>query len=237
MWELLVVLTPIALIDSLSVVPVAIAPMVFLLGQKRPLAGALAFIAGIVAPYFPIGVAIAFGLDSLFVPLQDYAADLLVRKPHTYELLIQLVLGILMVVLGHRICSSRGRKRAAAQEPPMSPWLAFTVAALISLSGIWGALPYFAAVAQILRADLTAAGSLVALFYYNVAFTLPLFAIIALRAALGPEAEGWLARLSRFLARWGKRVIVILLIGLGAVLIADAVGWFFDFPLLPIGTG
>jgi hypothetical protein len=38
---------------------------------------------------------------------------------------------------------------------------------------------------------------------------------------------------ARFLKRWGKQLLFFGLLGLGVVLVVDAIGWFFGFPLLP----
>ncbi len=55
MLELFATLTSIALVDSLSVIPVAMVPLALLLGGRRPLAGSLAFIGGILATYLLFG--------------------------------------------------------------------------------------------------------------------------------------------------------------------------------------
>ena len=65
MIDLLLVLAPIALVDSTSLVPLCIVPMAVMLGGEKPLATSFSFIAAIVLTYLPFGVLLLFGLDSI----------------------------------------------------------------------------------------------------------------------------------------------------------------------------
>ena len=97
-----------------------------------------------------------------------------------------------------------------------------------------GAFPYFAAVDQILRFDVDIGFAFVALLYYNAVFLLPLAALLVLRALLGARADRLFAWLAPALARWGHRLIVVVLLAIGLVAVADAIGWFLGYPLLPL---
>ena len=55
-----------------------------------------------------------------------------------------------------------------------------------------------------------------ALAYYVGLFVLPLMALIAIRAWAGRHADAIFAAINGFLESWGRRVIIILLLGLGA---------------------
>jgi hypothetical protein len=50
----------------------------------------------------------------------------------------------------------------------------------------------------------------------------------------GTRADPLFSALKNFFDRWGKRLVSFGLYCLGAVLVADAVGWFTGFPLLQI---
>jgi hypothetical protein len=49
--------------------------------------------------------------------------------------------------------------------------------------------------------------------------------------AQSEEVFGWVGAVSE---RWGHRVIVGALVLIGAVLVADGIGWFLGYPLLPV---
>jgi hypothetical protein len=96
-----------------------------------------------------------------------------------------------------------------------------------------GAFPLFAAVDQILRAEPGTLEKVLAIFAYNVIFIAPLCGVVLLRVGLGEKGEPLVERIRDFVGAWGHRLIVWGLIILGAVLVLDAIGWFFDRPLLP----
>jgi hypothetical protein len=115
----------------------------------------------------------------------------------------------------------------------MTPFRAFSVAAGLTLIGLPGALLYFAAIDQILRADLTALGIVKAVLYYNVVYLLPLMLIILSRRLLGTRVDPIFRAVAHFFERRGKQLIFFALLGVGVVLATDAVTWFLGFPLLP----
>ena len=59
----------------------------------------------------------------------------------------------------------------------------------LTLAGVPGALPYFGAIDQILRADLALLPSLLALLFYNLVFLLPLATIVLVRVLLPKRSE------------------------------------------------
>lgn len=236
MIELIVTLVPIALIDSLSVVPLTIVPMALLLGGRRPVTGALAFIAGIVLTYLPFGVLLLFGLDALFDGLAARFSEWWSSEPDLGEVVLEIVVGLAMVIFGHGLCRRGSKRKSGESRSGMTPVQAFTLAAVINVSGFWGALPYFAAIAQILKADLSTGGILGAILLYNLVFALPLFSFLLLHLLLGEQAQRWFANAADFTTRWGGRVVTILLIGLGFVLIIDGIAWLYGVPLVMGGA-
>ncbi len=234
MLQLLIVLTPISLLDSMSAAPLFIVPLAVLLGGCRPLTRSLMLVAGIVVTYLPFGVLLLFGLDAVFDQVTEKLARFWNEEPDTLDLLLQLMIGGAMLAFGYRLA---GRRESRADKPPaegMTAGQAFVLAAVLNLTGMWGALPYFAAIDQILRADLNPGGMLLAVVYYNLVFVVPLLAFIALRYALGARGDRLFQAATDFLTRWGRRLIMVILTLLGSVLVADGVGWFLGMPLLPV---
>jgi len=52
------------------------------------------------------------------------------------------------------------------------------------------------------------------------------------RAAVGDRLQGVFDAVSAFFAAWGPRILVVVLVVLGAVLAADGIGWFLGKPLM-----
>lgn len=235
MTAVLLVIVPIALLDSTSMIPISVAPMAVMLGGQRPVLTTSGFLLGVFATYVAGGVGLLFGVQALLERLAP-ALERWYYEPNDVELGIQLVLGLVMVAFGWWLANSRtGKGERGAGQPGFTPWQAFALGVTLVIVGLPGAVPYFGAVDQILRADLDAGGALLALLGYNVAFILPLASLLVVRLALPNESETIFKKVADLADRWGKRLIVAVLLIVGAVLAADAIGWYFDSPLLPVG--
>ena len=233
MLELLLIVTSISFLDSISMIPLCIVPLTILFGGNRPQLSSLMFITGIVITYFPFGLLLLFGLDMIFDWLTTTMKEFLSKEPDTLDLVLQLVIDIVMVIFGYRITATRDSSVDESTTASITPRPAFMLGAVLNMTGMWGALPYFAAIDQILRADLDAVGMVLILAYYNLVFIVPLLAFIGLRYALGRKTDRPFQRMARFFTRWGRRLIVLILFGLGVILIVDGISWFMGMPLLP----
>ncbi len=234
MISLLLVLAGIALVDATSIVPIGIVPLAALLGGPRPVLGAVAFLAGIFAVYLLCGVVILLGLNVLVDAIGPTFARLW-NEPLAVELAIQIVLGVVLVVFGWRLARRRGERAATEPAGPVAPGRAFSLGAVLTLVGMPGAVPYFGAIDQVLRADLSPTGTATALVVYNVVFLVPLASLLLVRVAVPTRSEAIFAGVAAVAERGGRALIVALLALLGLVLAADGVGWFLGSPLLPVG--
>ncbi len=233
MLGLLVVLGSLALLDSLTVLPLAIPLQLAFLSSSRPHAACAAFMAGLVAVYLPIGVALALGLDAILDRVEP-ALQALIHHPGTIDLVLQLALGTAMLVFGWKLARSREGEEDDAGGAGVSPGGAFAMGAGAMLVGLPGALPYFAAVDQILRFDVDGVAAVGALFYYNAVFLAPVAALPLLRALLGERVDPLFERLAPRVKRGGHWLIVAILGTLGAVAVVDAIGWLLGRPVLPL---
>jgi hypothetical protein len=235
MIPLLYALTPISLIDSLSLLPFAVVVLAVLLSGPKPYLSSVSFLLGVVLSYFAAGVLIVFGLGEL---LQGVTGGIVhwFNNPRAIDYILSMVVGIALILLGYRWAIARRkraeRKQASAQ---MIPGSAFVLVAGATIAGIWGALPYFAAIDQIMKADVSYAEGMVALAYYNMVFVSLATALVLIRAVAGPRADELFNAVTRFFEVWGKRVLVALMIVLGSVMLADGVGWLFGHPVIPVG--
>ena len=235
MAALLGVLTPIAFLDAGSIIPVAIVPMAVFLATRRPYATSCGYVAGIVLPYIGFGVVIAFGLGWVIESV-DAWFQRFYRQPNVVELVLQVGLGLAAVWFGTRMLRQPAPHGPDEPEREASPADAFALGAGTILVGLPGALPYFAAIDRILRADLDSGSNIGALIYYNAIIVLPLVAMMAAHALLGAASRPVFERIGAFSALWGTRVFAVLLILLGVVLTIDGVSFLaFARPLLPTG--
>ena len=233
MIQLLPVLTPIGLLDSTSIIPLCIVVLVGLLAGPRPVVRSGALILGVFATYLACGFLILLGLQSVFDQINTYAARVW-ASPDIEELLFQILLGVILCLFSLRIARGRARRAESKTVSGMTASGAFLAGAALTVIGLPGAVPYFAAIDLTLRADLTFAQRVLALFYYNIVFVAPLAAIVLVSRALGERGQDALAALKRFLDQWGQRIVMALLMVLGVVLMADGIGWLLGRPLIPV---
>lgn len=233
MLELLLTLTTISLLDSMSAVPIALIPLAIILNGRYPISGSLSFIFGGFLVYFIFGVLILFGLDTL---IDEYAVkfiDYMQSEPNSIELVIQIFIGFLMIYFSRQLSKkATPYNKTESYKSDITPAQAFTLSASINILGMWGALPYFAAMAQVLKADLETTSMIWVLIYYNFIFALPLLGFIILRVIMREKATDLLQKISCFFTHWGKKILIVSLYFLGFLLIADGIGWFIDYPIL-----
>jgi cytochrome c biogenesis protein CcdA len=218
--DLGLVLAPILLADVLN--PVLLALLIYALGAERPFALSVAALLGHTVAYFTAGIGVALGMEAIGQRLAN---------PEPSDYVIELVVGLALLGIG--IAMARGRKAPSSldsrQEERTEASLlgAFSMGAIVNVVGIPFAVPYFGAVAQILKADLSAAGAVGAIGLYNLLYALPFALVIAARALFGESANAPLARLNDGLERASNVLIPVLLLGLGGLFVMDALRFLF----------
>ena len=233
MKAIIVVLSSIGLLDSMSMIPMSIVPIVILLSSRKPYLGSAAFLTGIFVTYFLSGLLLVFGLNSVFDTVNAYFVRWM-KEPHILELVLQIILGLLLFYFGIRPAKARQSKGDQGVDESVTPLQAFSVAAGLTIIGIPGAIPYLAAIDQILRADLSYAQSLIALLYYNIVFIIPLATLVFIRVLFPKQSDRILSAISRFLDKWLLHIIKVFLVLLGVAMIVDGVFWLLGRPLIQI---
>ncbi|MCL1123376.1 GAP family protein [Shewanella surugensis] len=231
MVSLIFILIAIALIDSTSMIPIALLPFAAILGGKRPIVGALSFILGIVLIYSLSGLLLLLGFDFIF----EVIAPSMSRwwnQPNTIELILQLIVGAVLLIYAWQQYRSPLITKDNETIVAISPFQAFTLGVSLTIIGLPGAIPYFGAIEQILRAHLNFLAAVSALILYNVAFVLPFLALLLIRLLLPNHSGAVFGAISTQIKRWGKPIIVSCVAILGCFLVADSIGWFFGYPLL-----
>jgi cytochrome c biogenesis protein CcdA len=223
MIELLLVLIPIALVDSIS--PVRFGLLVTLLGRDRPFAAAGTFILGLFAGYFFLGFLISLGLDRFI----DW---ILPENPAPIDFGLSAVIGLVLLILGLRNLVSPNLEKPVEEPGSESLVGIFTLSWVITFATSPAAVPYLAGIDQILRADVSDLQAFLALAFYCAVYVAPLLILILLRSILGESGIKLLRRINTMVDRYMPRVMAALFVILGVLLLIDAVGYFFfDRPL------
>ncbi|WP_103670343.1 GAP family protein [Pseudanabaena sp. BC1403] len=217
MSALLPSLIAIAALDSLN--PSAIALQVYLLGTTKPIPRSLAFVIGIFLAYWTSGLLAVLGLNQ-FIQTVIANSGISLSTPLLYT--IQLLIGIILLVVGITL-------RIPAQTEPVKAPTKLTLARTfllgmsVTVLELPTALPYFAAIEQIARAnlDLLSIASILAL--YNLIFVLPPIALVVLYLLFHRQSFvlSLLQRINRSIAIYSPHILRFVLLGLGIFLIAD----------------
>jgi cytochrome c biogenesis protein CcdA len=211
MIELLPKLIPLLIVDILN--PVLFALLVVAVGTSRPIANSIAFLAGHTASYFISGVIIALGLDRITDRLNN---------PLPVDFVIELLIGLLILWAA---LASRNGKASADRNPEreLTPAYCFGYGAVVNFIGVPFALPYFAAIGQLLKANMSVESSLFALALYNIAYALPFLLVPILVALTGDSSKPILDKINNVLINLVDKFMPVLLLLLGIALTADAV--------------
>jgi cytochrome c biogenesis protein CcdA len=215
MPDLWAVLLPILLADVLN--PVLFAFMVYAVGTDRPVFNPLAALTGHTVAYLTFGILLALAFDTITKRLEN---------PEPVDFVIGLVVGVLLLWVAWRSRGSPGEKKPEPRVERLTPAGAFGIGAVINIVGLPFALPYFAALDQILKADLNAVGATLVIIGYNLGYALPFLVIPVLAIALGERSRPVLARINHKVDRASAVLMPVMLGLVGIALVADAVAYF-----------
>jgi cytochrome c biogenesis protein CcdA len=98
----------------------------------------------------------------------------------------------------------------------------FGYGAVINFIGVPFALPYFAVVDQLLKANLSVESSVLVLVIYNAAYALPFLLVPISVALIGDRSRPVLEKINAVLIRLVDTLMPILLFFVGIALTADA---------------
>lgn len=215
MLELLPALFPILLVDILN--PVLFAVMVFAAGSSRPVINSAAILAGHTLAYFIAGVAVSHGMEAVAERLAN---------PQRIDFALSGIVGIGLLWMALQT-KKGGAPSADEPEWELTPVKCLGFGALVNFIGIPFALPYFAVIDQILKADLSMAESLTTLAIYNASYALPFVVVPVAVAVSGESAKPLLEKINVFLGKASDVVMPLMLGLLGLALLADSVSFFY----------
>ena len=236
MGSLIWVLTVIGFLDGWTDLPIYIAPLIAGLTGARPQRATIMFIAGVAVAYLVFGAVAAVFLQELD-NLLDALNETLLRlwnAPTFLEVCLQLLVGAALLFMAWR----RLKRRAEEPEEDAAPASTgtkgtFAVGVSLALAGLPAAAPYLGAVSQVLRAQLSIAGTLSLVILYNVVYLLPLLCFLAVQIVFKEASRTIFERMRHVVAKWTDRLIVAGLGILGALLTVDGILWFFGESPMP----
>ena len=216
MIDLLPVLIPLLIVDAVN--PVLFALMLLALSTDRPLGNSTSLLAGHTIAYFVAGVVLALGLEQI--------TDRLLN-PHPIDYYISMAAGLLCLWAALK---SRGGAASEEKTPEgeLTPVHCFGIGAVVNFVGVPFAVPYLAALNQILKADLSMQESLLVLGAYNLVYALPFALVPLLVIALGERCIPFLERVNGVLVRTTDTLMPIALLLLALWLIADSALFFWS---------
>ena len=211
--DLWAVLVPILLADVVN--PVLFGFIVYAAGTKSPVVTSSAALLGHTLAYFSVGVVLAPGIELLSERLAN---------PHRIDFVISLVVGFLL--LWAAIVSFQKKTSEKTEYVDISPVKALGLGAVINFMGIPFALPYFAALGQILKADISTVDSVLVLFGYNLLYAVPFIAVPFLVIILGDASRSLLKEINTRVESVGRYLMPVILCLMGLALVLDALLFF-----------
>jgi cytochrome c biogenesis protein CcdA len=224
MLALLLALLGFALLDSLNVLNLGVTTAVVYdsrLSRRSALPSGLSFVAGVFTATTTFGVLTVLGLNFLTDRVEFDLTP-------TIRYWGQLLLGVVLISLA-------GLSSAAKPTPPLwalnvarrNPWLLGLVGLVIGFGQAPTAVPYLTALAMLsARNPLPATWPLIVVCYCTVA-VVPSLLVLALSTRRTIRARRAQRNIVRALTRYGPRVVRMLFLGIGTVLVFDAL-WHYD---------
>ena len=214
MIEIWKTLAPILFADIIN--PVLFAFMVYAASTRQPVLNSIAILVGHTLAYFCAGIVLALGLERMIHRLEN---------PQHIDFYIGLLIGVLLLWAGLLLCR-KSEKTERKESAALTPIKALGLGAVVNFVGIPFALPYFAALDQILKVNFAVTETLLLLLSYNILYALPFTIVPILVAILGARSQSILQSINTFLERVSAVLMPVILILLGGALVADAVNYF-----------
>jgi cytochrome c biogenesis protein CcdA len=218
MGSLILILIPILLTDVVN--PVLLAAVVFALGSKRPLLNANAVLFGWLTLYFIAGIFLALGLETI----SEFLAN-----PRPIDFYIEVVVGVLLIWLALRCFKKedpRKKEKEYGEADELKTSSAFWIGVSINLIGLPFAIPYFAALDQILKSDLNWISAVFVLMIYNLLYIFPFFILIIIRYVYQEKSDKLFAIINEKMEKIGNIILPLFLLLIGGALLADAIKYF-----------
>lgn len=220
MGQLILILFPILIADILN--PVLLAGTIFSLGSKHPLINSLAVLTSYLTTYFLAGVLIAVGLEQF---------ENVFHIPQGFDYILELMVAALLFYIAwdtYKKGDSHPEKKLRRDEN-LGLMGSLALGAQINLVGLPFAVPYLAAIDQILKAEINVPVTLTVLLLYNIAYVFPYFLLIPLRIIYRKESDAIFDSINDWMHRVTTQYLPGILVALGLLLVEDAVSYLIGY--------
>lgn len=219
MPALLLPLAGFAFLDSLNVLNLGVTTAVVYdsrLGRRSPLPAGMSYLAGVYTATTTFGISAVLGLTFLTTRVD-------VEVTPTVRYWGQLLIGLVLVAVA-ALPSRAGPKPPAwaLNKARRNPWLFGIVGLAVGFGQAVTSVPYLSALAMVSAQNPLPVAWPTILLAYCAATLLPAILVLALSMRTTMRARRIQRYIVRALRRYGPRVVRVLFIGIGAVLIVDA---------------
>jgi cytochrome c biogenesis protein CcdA len=199
----------VGLADSIN--PSTVGPALFMASASQPLARVSQFTAGIFGVNLLAGLVLTIGPGRLLLDLAPHPRG-------TARHVIELVAGVALLLVAAGLWL--GRRNLARRKLPAGGGgkSALIAGASIAAIELPTAAAYFAVIGSIVASTASIPEQILLLVLYNVAYVVPLLAIVAVLLFAGARAEPLLQRGGAWVQRRWPTVLAVLLLFVGSVL-------------------
>lgn len=226
MIHVVLVLIPFLLVDIIN--PPLLAGTIYGLGTKKPYANSAVMLLSFLCLYLLAGIAIALGLESVI----DYFSPTNQEKQSSpyFDYALELLLALLLFYLAAK--QSQERDTHSIEELERSDMTlkeAATIGILINVVGLPFAIPYLAAIDQILKADLHFIQIFFVLLVYNIFYILPYASLLLIRFTFPHESDRIFGGINSWMHRVTTKWMPWVFFLLGLLLVEDAVSFLLGY--------
>jgi len=220
MGMLILILLPILITDMIN--PVLLAAVIIGLGSRHPFFHSTLILLSFFLSYFLTGIAVAVGIEYL---------EVLYRLPAGVDYAIEFLVALLLLYYARRlyIAQDAHPEEELPHEKGMKPSTFFWMGFQVNLVGLPFAVPYLAAIDQILKADLSPWMATVILLAYNLLYLLPFAALLCISAFFHKKSDRIFQTISRRFHDFSGTAVPLLFFLLALVLLEDCISWFLGY--------
>jgi cytochrome c biogenesis protein CcdA len=217
---LFAILLPFLIVDLIN--PILLGGVVYSLGSKHPIANGCMVLVSFFATYFLAGIAIAVSLE-LFTGV--------LKIPQGFDYVLELLVAVLLfyTAWSQYQTGDQHLEEELPHERGMTLWGAAFLGFQINLVGLPFAVPYLAAIDQVLKAELSVPEILLILLLYNVGYIFPFTLLVVLRIFYKKKSDAVFEAVTYWMHRFCDRYMPVILFILGLLLVEDAVSFLLGY--------
>ena len=220
MLGLEIILFPVLLAAMIN--PILLAVVLYGLGSFRPMVNTWTIIGTFFASYFLSGVAIAIALEE-FIDSFHFT--------ETFAYMIEFVVAVLLLWVGWRQLQAGDThpEEKLKHKRSMSTWDAGKLELQVNFVGLPFAVPYLAAIDQILKANIDEIASVSVLLIYNVLYIVPFAAMIAIKWYYYEKSRPIFEKFNRWVHHISVDYLPWIFIGLALLLFEDCISFLLGY--------